>query len=160
VQDALLVGVVDRPRERLDEPGGRGRRQRPGPGQVVPQAAAADVLLHQVRRPGPLPDGQQRDDVRVPQPGQRVPLGPEPLPGLLGGGQGTGQHLDGDRVAAGAGPGEVDDAHPAAAEFPLDLVVGQGRPVGAGQGGLGGALGALDQCRRRVRGRGGGRGVR
>ena len=97
----------------------------------VGQAAALDEL-HGVIMDAPLgADGEDRHDVRVMQPGDRLGLATEPLHGLLVGDGPEPQDLERHTTAERRLLGLIDDAHAAASELADDPEIAQGRwPLG------------------------------
>ena len=126
MDDAVLVGVVHGPGEQLDEPGRLAGRPRV-PGQVLGQAAAVHELQGEVRVAVRLADLEDLHDVLVLQRRDRLGLAPEPLPLGRPGVRPGQDHLQRDGAVEGELPGLVDDAHPAAADLPDDLVAGDQR---------------------------------
>ena len=78
MQDAVVVGVVDRPADRHQQPGRVLRRQR-AVGQLPRQGGPLDVLHGEVRLPVALADLKDRHDVGVREPRRRLRLDPKPL---------------------------------------------------------------------------------
>ena len=131
VDDPEAVGLGDGPRHRLDQPGGLGGGPR-GPVGGVGEAAAGQVFQLEEGDPGHLADAIDLDDVGVPEPGDRLGLGAEPRGGRRAAVPGR-ERLEGARAIQGDVAGEVDDPHPAAAEFAEHLV--PARPEGLPQAG-------------------------
>ena len=135
------VGQMHRPRQRLDQPGGLRRRQRPGL-QPLRQAAALDVLQGAEGQAAGLADLVDLHDVGVRQPRRRLRLRLEASALGRAGVASVQDHLQGDGALEGEVGSPVDDAHAAATEHALDLVAGH---LGAGVGGrraLAGPFGA------------------
>jgi hypothetical protein len=133
VEDAALVGVVDRPGERLHQPG-RARRRQGRAVEFLVEAAAVRVLHDKERPAGGFADLVDLDDVRVLQAGRRLGLDLEPGP-FLGPGVGARQdHLQGRQAVEARLPGPVDDAHAAAAHHVEHLVARDGRRRLLGRG--------------------------
>jgi hypothetical protein len=150
VQDAALVGVVDRTGHRRQQPGG-GPRVLPEPRQVLAEVAAVDQLHAEVVLALVFPDLVDRHDVRVVEPRGGLRLDAEALHVSLGCQLAGEDHLERDRAVETDLACLVDDAHPPAGDLLQQLVVPKvayrgRRPLGArfpsrGQG-RGGSLGA------------------
>jgi hypothetical protein len=126
VDDAALVGVVDRAGQRLDQ-GGRGGRRRDVGGDGLRQGAAADVLQRVERSALRRADLVDLDDVGVLELGDRLRLGAE-ADQRFGVGQIARQdHFQGDEPVELDLPGLVDDAHAAAAQLAEDLITANDR---------------------------------
>jgi len=129
VDDAAGVGGVHRPRQLLDDRGGVAGRER-GAAGALGEGAAGDVLHRVERQPIVPADLVHRHDVLVPQAGARLRFRQE-ADHLLGRRVPAGEgHLQRDRPVQLGLPGEVHDAHAAAADLALDLVTGDDRQVG------------------------------
>ena len=131
VQNAALVGGVNGLGDRLHDPRVR-VHVGTGPARHGVEAAAGVQLHREVRyraatRGMPVADLVHRDDVRVVEPRDGLGLAPESLARL---GRGGAERLDRDRAVKGRLPRLVDDAHPATAEFTLDLAPGDDRRAG------------------------------
>jgi hypothetical protein len=127
MDDAALVGVLDRLSDALDQLGRPPRRQG-AVAEGVGQAAAGDQLQRQERLPAGLAGLVDLDDVRVLERGDGLGLDPEPRP-LRRAGAGPQDHLQSHRPPQPSLPGLVDDAHAAVADDLDDLVavdLGQG----------------------------------
>ncbi len=128
VDDALLVGVVERAGELAEQPGDLAKRgqRRAGCfalGHAVGQRAAAQQAHDNVAGAAldaVIIDG---DDVRVLQRGGGLGLAREAGDEIGVGGQGSGQHLDGDGALERPLVGPVDGAHPAPAQQLAQLVL-------------------------------------
>ena len=121
MDDSGRVGGVDRPGQGRHQPGGFPGWQEGG-GEFPVQAAARAVLEGEERNPAVLADLVDLDHVGVAEPGdgpglvaQARPLGRPDHPSRF-------DHLQRRQPTQGRLPREVDDPHPALAEFPLDLV--------------------------------------
>jgi hypothetical protein len=140
VHHALPVRVGERARHLAQHRRRLGRRQPPRLGEPVAQGAAVDERHRVVEQPAGLAGGQERHDVRVLQRGGELDLAPEAVGAHRRRELGR-QHLDHHAAAEGDLGGEVDAAHPAAAELALDPVRGG---EGAGEhgevGGTGGRV--------------------
>src|SRR5262249_25285285 len=135
VDHAALVGVLHRPRQRLDQLGRLARRRRAG-GKAVVQAAALHVGHREVRRPLVLADLVDRHDVRVVQLRRRLGLAAEALPLRLAGQLAVEDHLHRDGAVEADLAGLPDHAHAAAGDLLQKLVVAQVADAGArGAGG-------------------------
>ena len=124
MDDPESVGLGGGAGQVLQEPrGGPG-----GPGGPVEPGAEApplDVLELDVGPPVPVADGVDLNDVRVPEPGDRLGLGGEPGE-RVGAGVVAGQdHLECDDPVESDLAGLVDDPHRPPAELAQDLVAGQ-----------------------------------
>ena len=125
VQDALRVGVLDRPGDDRDEPGGLARRQRAVGAHLLRERLPADELHAEVRLPADRADLVDGDDVRVLEPRGGLGLGAEPGAVRVGGEVRFADHLQRDDAVQALLPGLVDDAHAAAAEFFEQLEVAE-----------------------------------
>ena len=124
MEDAALVGVVDRPADRDEQPGRVQRRHRPVR-QLPGQGRPLDVLHREERLAVALADLEDRDDVGMGQPCRGLRLEAEPLD-VLGGRLGPAeQPLERHDPPARDLPGPRDHAHPAPAELLEQLVVAE-----------------------------------
>ena len=126
VDDALLVGGVHGPGQRLDQRGGLGRAAAACRPAAAARLPPVDELQREERQAVVLADLVDLDDVGVLQPGDRLGLGAEA-------GQLAGPAWPPARIIFRATtpveadlPGLVDDAHAAAAQLAEDLVAGHG----------------------------------
>jgi hypothetical protein len=142
VDDAALVGVVDRPRQHPNQPGRVAGGEGPTRQRLL-QGAALDQLQGQVGHAALLADLVDLHDVGVLQAGDGLPLEPE-ANAVHQPRRGPGQDdLEGDEPVEGALPCLVDDAHAAPPQLPQHLVVAERRRdpparvprAGAGGGG-------------------------
>ena len=126
VQDAALMGDVDRPGQSLDQlrglPGRQGLLADPGR-----QRAPFDELEREVGISVGLVDLIDLDDVRMPKLADRLGLRLEASEFSPAGVLGRQDHLEGGEPADAAMPGLVDDAHAAAAQDFEDVVVADRR---------------------------------
>jgi hypothetical protein len=128
VDDAALVRVADRQRQRPHQLRRRPRRLRFA-GEVLGEAAAADPLQRQERPAVVLAHLVNLDDVGVLQPGDRLGFPTEACQ-LVGAGVGPGtQDLQRHHPVQGELPGTVDGAHAALADLLQDLVTRDHRPA-------------------------------
>ena len=117
-----------RPRPQGGDPAGAGT----GGGRAVPaqvpdhpvEPAPLDPLHRVVAESAHLADVEDRDDVRVVQPGGGPRLVEEPPPAVRIGGGVRPQHLQGDGAVEADVDGLVDDAHPPPAQLADDPVAG------------------------------------
>jgi hypothetical protein len=134
VDDALLMGVVHGPGERLDQDRrlrSRGRLTAGGLGQ----AAAVDQLHREVRQAVVFADFVDLNNVGMVQTGHRFRLGLEAGADLCGRVLARQDHLERNEPIQATLPGLVHHGHAAVAQFPQDLVPRHLRPgfaVGAG----------------------------
>ena len=134
MDDPQPVHLVDRPGERLDQPGRVPWRPRLA-AQAAGQAAAGDVFHLEIRPALVLAEGEDLDDVRVVQPRDGLGLGEEP-DGRLGGRMVAGQdRLERDDPVEPELASPVDHPHAAAAQLLEDLVPGHDRPGHRGANG-------------------------
>ena len=137
VDHVALVGVVQRPGQRLDQAGGLLRAPR-AVGQGGRHAAAIDVFEREERVPLVLADLENLHDVGMLQPGDRLGLDTETGDLLERRGPGVADHLQGDQALQTGLPGLIHDPHAAPAQFAGDLVTGRGedrrRPSGQRDG--------------------------
>ena len=132
MEDAPHVGVVHR-LGRLGQQRGGGPRVVAVGGQPVGEAAAGDQLHGEVALAVVLADLVDRHDAGVVEQRDRLGLVLEP-PQLVVAGQHAGpDHLEGDGPVEADLAGPVDDAHAAAAELGLDLVVAEVADGGPGR---------------------------
>jgi hypothetical protein len=126
VDNAVLVGVVHGPGQRLDKLGRPPRRLRDA-SEVLLQVAAVHELQ---RQEGPAPGRAHLEDlhdVRVLQPGDDLRLGAE-AGQLLRVGVRARQDFQGHQAGQPVLPGLEDDAHAAAAQLAEQLVPRHRRP--------------------------------
>ena len=126
MQDAALMGVVDRLGDGLEITGRAPGRQRLVAHQPR-QALPLDVVHHEevpALVDAHLVDG---DDVRMVQTRRRNGLGAEPLDQVRTGARPEGHHLDRDHAVQAALPGAIDHAHAAAADLLQQFVVAKGK---------------------------------
>ena len=133
MDDALLVGVVDGARQRLDQAGRMTRGPGTG-GAAVLQAAPLDVLQAEKGQPFVFANFVDLHNIWMPKSGDCLGLlveaGLQFRPGV-----GAGEdHLEGNGAIEVELPCLVDDAHPPATQLALDQVTGDGRPVHGGAG--------------------------
>jgi hypothetical protein len=131
VDDVSLVGGLDRPGQRLRQPGRLARRQRRAL-QLPVEAAAGAELQGQV---GPAlvdADLEDLDDVRMLQAGDGFRLGLEALQGGAAGVSAGQDHLEGDDPVEAHLPGPIHHAHAAAPQLAEDLVARRRAPFAGG----------------------------
>ena len=124
VHDAGAVGGGQGGEQVVGEPA-RPRRAAAGRGDLVGEGAAGEVRHDQHEVVAVVDDVEQRDDARVVEAAEHLGLAPDAGPGRghVVGRAVQGEPLERHPVAVGAG-GEVDDAHAAPSEPPLDHVRG------------------------------------
>jgi hypothetical protein len=120
------MGVAQRPGRLTCNPQGVADRELPLPPDPVAQALALDVGHGEPEVAGRLAGIEDREDMRVLQPGGELDLALEPI-GAEGDGHRRQEDLEGDGSLVLEVPGEIDRGHPAPAELALDEVaIGQG----------------------------------
>ena len=117
------MGVLQRGAAGHHDRAGGGRREAGG-GEAIPDGAARELLHHDEAEALALDVVEDRDDVRVGQAGQGARLGGEALAHLGLRRERRRQLLDGDAAVEAPVATEVDDAHAAAPDLALDVVVG------------------------------------
>ena len=126
VDDAVLVGVVERARGLGGDPERVVHRELALAAEPVAEALALDERHGEPEAAGGLAGVVDGQDVRVLEPGGEVDLALEALGAERGGELGE-QDLEGDRAVVAEVVGQVDDGHAAAAELALERVaVGEG----------------------------------
>ena len=127
MDDPGLVRRVDRPGDRLDQGGGLAGRPR-GLAEPLGQRPPLDVLHREEGPAETLADLIDLDDVGMLEAGQALPLHEE-AEQVFGAAPVGQHHLQRHHPVRVGLPGEIDDAHPAPAQLPLDPVAGQvGQP--------------------------------
>ncbi len=124
MEDALAVGEVDGPRQRLHRLGGGAGRLRLA-GRLLGQVAALDELQRQERQTVVFADLMNLDDVGVTEGGDGLGLGLEAGAGRGARPAARQDHLERDESIQARLPRLVHDAHAAAADLPQDLVARQ-----------------------------------
>ncbi len=123
MDDAVLVGVVDGPRECFEQ--AHRRLQRLGISvQALNQAAVLDVLQREVRASIRRADVENLHDIGVVQAGDRLGFLPKTLVIFWARVRAGENHLQGDQPVERLVPGLVDDAHPPSSQLAEDLVTG------------------------------------
>ena len=138
MQQPALVGVVECPGHRGDD-GARVVRWHPGRIPVPQQlrgVSSLDVVHCDPQLPVELAAIVHLDDVGVPQRGGEFGLTMEPLPEAAVGRCRLGQNFQRVATRQPGMLGEVDLAHPAAAEQPHNGVPGEGRAAGQRHSGI------------------------
>lgn len=132
MDDAVRVGVLQRPGYVAGDPEGAPHRQAPLAATELRERAAGDVAHHEVGPPALHPRIADADDPRVTHPAEHLGLATEANDVVAG--EPAPERLDRDGALGRRITGEVDDAHGAFAEHANDLVAPDpGRP-GAGRG--------------------------
>ena len=123
MDDARAVRVRESPRHLAQHPGGLAWQQRTARADTLAECDPVDVRHDDVHEAATLAGGIDGNDVRVTQPRDRLRFAEKGLAQIGASGERRRQHLDRDGPSQPRLAREIDDAHAAAAELPLERVL-------------------------------------
>ncbi len=123
MDDAASVGVRQRPGHLAEQANGFGRRNAAEPGQPFRERLAVDEPHREEGEPVNLIGPIHRHDVGMGELRRGSSFAEEAVPEAFVGGTGRREHLERHQAVEFEVPGQVDDAHAPASEFPDQVIV-------------------------------------